>query len=321
VTAPSYEQLAALVAAQERTIAQRQARIAEQDAELKRQLAASSRNSSKPPSSDGLNKPAPKSLRGRSGRKPGGQPGREGRTLRQVAVPDEVVVHEPGACAGCGSALSVEGPPVRIVRRQVFDIPTITVRVVEHRLICRRCGCGALTAAAGPVGIGLRGYGARVGLRSEWGESVAPARSSAGAGRFLLSPASQARPLEVTVVALPSASPTGPHRDHVLGLLVQLDLVTGRLGLVGRIDRATAHLVHDAISALLLTSCAQCILDLSEATVGDHHGLRAVAGAYRRATQHHRQLTLRGASPTLQRAALQLGGSDHLAGAGVIVPN
>src|SRR4051812_9246538 len=122
-------------------------------AELKRQLAASSRNSSKPPSSDGLNKPAPKSLRGRSGRKPGGQPGREGRTLRQVAVPDEVVVHEPGACAGCGSALSVEGPPVRIVRRQVFDIPTITVRVVEHRLICRRCGCGALTAAAGPVGV------------------------------------------------------------------------------------------------------------------------------------------------------------------------
>src|SRR3954471_10524698 len=125
MTAPSYEQLAALVAAQERTIAQLQdrlaaqdarlavqdARIAEQDAqiaELTRQLAASSRNSSQPPSADGLDKPSPKSLRSRSGRKPGGQPGRSGRTLRQVAVPDEVVVHEPGACAGCGADLPKE---------------------------------------------------------------------------------------------------------------------------------------------------------------------------------------------------------------------
>jgi transposase len=163
MTAPSYEQLAVLVAAQERIIAQLQTRIAEQDAriaeqnariaELERQLAASSRNSSKPPSSDGLDKPAPKSLRGRSGRRPGGQPGREGRTLRQVQRPDEVVVHEPGACAGCGSTLAVDGPPARIVRRQVFDIPQITVRVVEHRLISRRCGCGTLTCAAGPAGV------------------------------------------------------------------------------------------------------------------------------------------------------------------------
>jgi transposase len=156
VTAPSYEQLAALVAAQERTIAQLQARIADQDAEiaeLRRQLAASSRNSSRPPSADGLDKPAPKSLRGRSGRKPGGQPGREGRTLRQVAGPDEVVVHEPGACAGCGGELAAAAPATRIIRRQVFDIPTITVRVVEHRLVTRRCACGALTSAAGPAGV------------------------------------------------------------------------------------------------------------------------------------------------------------------------
>src|SRR4051812_21445890 len=105
--------------------------MAEQEvriAELERQLAASSRNSSQPPSSDGPDKPAPTSLRGRSGRKPGGQPGREGRTLRQVAVPDEVVVHEPGGCAGCGGPLPGDGPPSRFIRRQVFDIPQITVR-------------------------------------------------------------------------------------------------------------------------------------------------------------------------------------------------
>src|SRR3954467_12135750 len=151
------------MAAQERTIAQLQAPIAEQDmriaeqdariAELERQLATSSRNSSKPPSSDGLDKPAPKSLRGRSGRKPGGQPGREGRTLRQVAVPDEVVVHQPGACRGCGGMLVADDLPIGVIRRQVFDIPTITVRVVEHRLISRRCVCGALTCAAGPAGV------------------------------------------------------------------------------------------------------------------------------------------------------------------------
>ncbi|HVI35139.1 MAG TPA: IS66 family transposase [Gaiellales bacterium] len=148
MTAPSYEQLAALVAAQERIIAQLQARIAE----LRRQLAAPSRNSSKPPSSDGLDKPAPKSLRGRSGRKPGGQPGHEGRTLRQVEKPDEVVVHEPGACAGCGADLPADGEPVRVFCRQVFDIPKINVRVVEHQLVARRCRCGTLTCAAGPAG-------------------------------------------------------------------------------------------------------------------------------------------------------------------------
>jgi transposase len=139
VTAPSYEQLAALVAAQERSIAQLQARLGEQDArmavqdvriveqdariaELERQLAASSRNSLTPPSADGLDKPAPKSLRGRSRRNPGGQPGRQRRTLRQVEWPDEVVVYEPGARAGCGAALASDSAPARIVRRKVFDI-------------------------------------------------------------------------------------------------------------------------------------------------------------------------------------------------------
>jgi transposase len=163
VTAPTYEQLAALVAAQERMIARLQARIAEQDAhsaeqdariaELERHLAASARNSSKPPSADGLGKPAPKSLRGRSGRKPGGQPGHEGRTLRQVERPDEVMVHEPGACAGCGAQLTADDSPAGVIRRQVFDIPQITVRVVEHRLLSRRCSCGTVTTAAGPAGV------------------------------------------------------------------------------------------------------------------------------------------------------------------------
>lgn len=156
MTAPTYDELVGVVVVLRARIVEQDARIAEQDAriaELERQLAASSRNSSKPPSTDGLDKPAPKSLRGRSGRRPGGQPGHEGRTLRQVERPDEVVVHEPGACAGCGAELPVEEQPARVCRRQVFDIPKITVRVVEHRLVSRRCSCGALTSAAEPAGV------------------------------------------------------------------------------------------------------------------------------------------------------------------------
>jgi transposase len=63
-----------------------------------------------------------------------------------------VVVHEPAACAGCGSSLTVDGSPAGMIRRQVF-IPMITVRAVEHRLVSRRCRCGALTCAAGPAGV------------------------------------------------------------------------------------------------------------------------------------------------------------------------
>src|SRR4051794_13450789 len=149
VSAPTYEELAALVVALQTRIAEQDARIAE----LERQLAASSRNSSKPPSSDGLDKPAPKSLRGRSGRKPGGQPGHEGRTLRQVQRPDEVVIHEPGACAGCGADLPIEERPAGVIRRQVFDIPQTRGRGVEPRILPRRCSWGVVPAAAGPAGV------------------------------------------------------------------------------------------------------------------------------------------------------------------------
>src|SRR4051812_2588218 len=137
-------------------MAAQDARIVEQDAriaELERRLAASSRNSSKPPSTDGLDKPAPKSLRGRSGRKPGGQPGRGGRTPRQVEQPAEVVVHEPGARVGGGGALGTDHSPARVAGRQVLDTPKTTVGVAEHRLIARRCTCGTVTQAAGPAGV------------------------------------------------------------------------------------------------------------------------------------------------------------------------
>jgi transposase len=127
-------------------------RLAARVVELEARLAANSKNSSKPPSSDGLGKPAPKSLRGRSGRKPGGQDGHPGRTLCQVADPDEVVRHEPVSCAGCGSGLS-RAVEAGTTRRQVFDLPPIRVRVTEHHLVAKRCRCGVITRPSAPVGV------------------------------------------------------------------------------------------------------------------------------------------------------------------------
>jgi transposase len=152
---PSYEELAALVVEQAGTIRRLEAEVAElraEVAELKRRLGLSSRNSSKPPSSDGLSKPPakPRSLRRRSGRKPGGQSGHEGHHLAQVEAPDDVIAHEPERCEGCGGSL--EGSELSgVERRQVFDLPPETRLVVhEHQVLRRRCGCGCETAGVFP---------------------------------------------------------------------------------------------------------------------------------------------------------------------------
>jgi transposase len=97
-------------------------------------------------------KPAPKSLRRKSGRKPGGQPGHRGSTLALVDKPDERKRHEPGPCAGCGAGLA-NAPEVGVERRQVFDLPPMRVRVTEHQLIARRCACGTTTCATAPEGV------------------------------------------------------------------------------------------------------------------------------------------------------------------------
>jgi transposase len=148
-------ELRALVAALQAQIAGLTARLdalETENAELKRQLGLDSRNSSKPPSSDSpFAKPAPKSLRGKSGLKPGGQPGHPGSTLRLVADPDERLRHEPGSCGGCGADLG-GAPEAGVERRQVFDLPPMTVRVTEHQLVARRCSCGKTTRAAAPEG-------------------------------------------------------------------------------------------------------------------------------------------------------------------------
>jgi transposase len=158
---PPYEVLAALVASLRGELADAVGALEETRAELGRareriteleaQLRQNSRNSSKPPSAEGLAKPAPRSLRKKSGRKPGGQDGHQGRTLVQVARPDREERHEPRCCSSCGAALA--GRPVSgVERRQVFDLPPVKVTVTEHQLIERECRCGHRTKAAAPQG-------------------------------------------------------------------------------------------------------------------------------------------------------------------------
>ena len=132
--------------------------------ELDLRLRQNSSNSSPPPSSDGLAKPAPKLLRRKGTGKPGGQTGHDGSTLRQVADPDLVVDHRPPACHGCGAGL--DGPDVvGTARRQVFDDPPVAVHVTEHRLASVRCGCGTVSAAVAPAGVDAPGSTGRVSQR------------------------------------------------------------------------------------------------------------------------------------------------------------
>jgi transposase/uncharacterized coiled-coil protein SlyX len=119
--------------------------------DLAAQVKANSRNSSKPPSSDGLAKPAPKSLRGKSGRKPGRPKGQPGATMQLSDHPDKIVKHRPAKCSGCGRSLKRAGV-TGVERRQVIDIPPVKAEVTEHQLLTLKCDCGCETRAAAPDG-------------------------------------------------------------------------------------------------------------------------------------------------------------------------
>ena len=157
----SKEDLIALIA----TLRAENAALKARMAELERRLELNSSNSGKPPSSDGLKKPARvRNLRERSGKKPGGQMGHKGETLRQVTDPDVVIDHYPPACSTCGVGLDLETSVGHSVR-QVFDLPEPQPLVVtEHRAHdCQCTACGAKTRAPFPDGVNAPvQYGARI---------------------------------------------------------------------------------------------------------------------------------------------------------------
>jgi transposase len=216
--------LRALVADWSAQVAALTARVSE----LQGRLAQNSRNSSKPPSSDGLNKPKPKSLRQAGQRPTGGQQGHQGHTLEQVAHPDRIETHAPAThCEVCGRPL---GEAATAEIRQVFDLPPLHCEVTEHRVLEARCVCGKVhrgafpAAVAAPVQYGPRAKAAVVHLTHR--HMLPVARTGALLGDLFGLPMSDATVLAIqdearerlapTVAAIGEALKTAPlaHADE-----------------------------------------------------------------------------------------------------------
>ena len=121
---------------------------------LQARLAQNSRNSSKPPASDGYGKVKRTASLRKPGQKPnGGQPGHEGHTLSRSNDPDRIETHEVETCAHCQASL-VGMEAAEYEERQVFDIPAIRMEVTAHRAAVKICpGCGGKSPGLFPAGV------------------------------------------------------------------------------------------------------------------------------------------------------------------------
>ncbi|CUI08769.1 Transposase [Janthinobacterium sp. CG23_2] len=118
---------------------------------LESKVAKNSRNSSQPPSSDGLRKT--NSLREPSGNKPGAQLGHKGSTLKRTAEPTEAIDHPLlRQCTRSHSTLPL-AQSVVAERRQVIDVPASAFDVIEHRTLAVTCGCGQAHVSRFPTGV------------------------------------------------------------------------------------------------------------------------------------------------------------------------
>ena len=137
--------------------------LEDQIASLREQVNRNSRNSSRPPSSDGpevIRKPRP---RAKSGRKRGAQKGHRGTTRKLVPVEQVKEVHDvkPDVCRHCGQELMGEDPEP--FRHQVTDIPPVIAEVAEYRLHTLACPeCGIETRAELPAGVPQGAFGPRL---------------------------------------------------------------------------------------------------------------------------------------------------------------
>src|SRR3954462_1505597 len=155
LAATSSDAVIAALQAENAQLRAENAALAGRLAELERRLGLNSRNSGKPPCSDGLKKPPRvSSLREPSGKATGGQTGHPGKTLRRMETPDATIDHYPAACAACGETLTA-AMAIDHIARQVFDLPEPRPLIVtEHRAHgCRCAACGTQTRAAFPDGV------------------------------------------------------------------------------------------------------------------------------------------------------------------------
>lgn len=145
------------IAELEAMVAKLMARVAE----LEEKLAASSRNSSKPPSSDPPT--VTREPKAPTGRKPGGQPGHK-RHQRELFPPEKVrsvTDCKPARCGECHHGLRGNDPDPH--RHQVAELPKVEPDVDEYRLHTLTCPhCGARTRGVLPKGVPTGSFGATV---------------------------------------------------------------------------------------------------------------------------------------------------------------
>jgi transposase len=199
------------------------AALAERVVELERERAADSSNSSRPPSADApwSKQPAKKrSSRGRSGRKPGKQPGSASFSRSLVDDPDARWEIHPDRCGSCDASLRGASEHGR-QRRQIVDVtPAPPPTVTEYQRISKVCRCcGAVTTPG-------------------WDDEGVPVEHAA----IVAAPGSPVRigPKTLARAALLTCAhylPVGRARD-LLEKLCAIDVSTGFLaGVRGRVAR------------------------------------------------------------------------------------
>lgn len=219
------EMLFAIIAMQGETIEELTSKVEELEARLNQ----NSTNSSKPPSSDGLSKPATKSLRQKSGKKPGGQKGHKGSGLKIDREPDEVVVVQPTTCPECGESLH-DTPTSHADTRYVYDIQ-IRIILRKYDIEKAQCPCCSTTVV---------------------GETPAECKGSVNYGNGI-------RTLAVILTNYANVSIDKTHK--ILSDLIGLPISTGT---INNIEREFAGKTDDAIAFIKENLLKSDVLHIDE---------------------------------------------------------